>query len=395
MLKNKSKFILLIALIVTLISTLSFATEVTSLDDNDDIALISENEETEPIYAEEENSDNSDNWIQSDLYVFEDSPTIDKIVNGNAYIFGNEVTITGEIGGDVFVFANKLNIDGAYIYSNLFAFANEINVNGIVYDIYAAANSFTLDSDAFVYRDLRVSANTINLKGMVNKDAYLSASTYNFDTDSENTLIKGNLSYDASSELSIADNLVGGTVTYKEQTITSKSATEVILDYVADLAKTIAYVLVIALICIYCAPKFTSRVTSMSTKKSLVSFLIGLGAAIVGAIAFVILLLSVIGVKLAVVEMLLYIAICMSGLSFASLYFGSLCAKKFKQDGNLKLLGLTIASSAILWIISQIPVIGELFSTLVAIFGIGTFLVNTFYKKESSADAAPVVEVKE
>lgn len=393
MLKNKSKFILLLMLIVTLVSTLSFATEVTTSNDDNDIALISENEETNPV--SDDDADNAADWVQSDLYVFEDSPTIDKIVNGNAYIFGNEVTITGEIGGDVFVFANKLNIDGAYIYSNLFAFANEINVNGIVYDIYAAANSFTLDSDAFVYRDLRVSANTINLKGMVNKDAYLSASTYNFDTDSEKTLIKGNLSYDASSELSIADNLVGGTVTYKEQSITSKSAAEVILDYVADLAKTIAYVLVVALICIYFAPKFTSRVTSMSTKKSLVSFLIGLGGVIVGAIAFVILLLSVIGVKLAVVEMLLYIAICMSGLSFASLYFGSLCAKKFKQDGKLKLLGLTIAVAAVLWIISQIPVIGGLFSTLVAIFGIGTFLVNTFYKKESSSDAAPVVEVKE
>lgn len=392
MLKNKSKFILLLMLVVTLISTLSFATEVTT-SENDDIALISENDETTPVGDDDASS--AEDWVQSDLYVFEDSPTISKIVNGNAYIFGNEVTITGEIGGDVFVFANKLNIDGAYIYSNLFAFANEINVNGIVYDIYAAANTFTLDSDAFVYRDLRVSANTINLKGMVNKDAYLTANTYNFDTDSGKTLIKGNLSYDSSNELSIADGLVGGTVTYNEQKVSSKSAGEVILEYVSDLAKTIAYVLVVALLCIYLASKFTSRVTTMSTKKSLVSFLIGLGAVIVGIIAFVILLLSVIGVKLAVAEMLLYIVICMSGLSFASLYFGGLLAKQFKQEGKLKLLGLTIASAAIVWVVSRIPVIGGLISTLVAIFGIGTFLVNTFYKKESTADVTPVVETKE
>ncbi len=392
MLKNKSKFILLLMLVVTLISTLSFATDVTT-SENNDIALISENDETTPVSDDDAGS--AEDWVQSDLYVCEDSPTISKIVNGNAYIFGNEVTITGEIGGDVFVFANKLNIDGAYIYSNLFAFANEINVNGIVYDIYAAANTFTLDSDAFVYRDLRVSANTINLKGMVNKDAYLTANTYNFDTDSGKTLIKGNLSYDSSNELSIADGLVGGTVTYNEQKVSNKSAGEVILKYVSDLLKTIAYVLVVALLCIYLAPKFTSRVTTMSTKKSLVSFLIGLGAVIVGIIAFVILLLSVIGVKLAVVEMLLYIVICMSGLSFASLYFGGLLAKQFKQEGKLKLLGLTIASAAIVWVVSQIPVIGGLISTLVAIFGIGTFLVNTFYKKESTADVTPVVETKE
>lgn len=374
MLKNKSKFILLLMLIITLISTFSFATEV-STSDEEGISLISEDAETDAIA--DTDTDESSNWIQSDLYVFEDSPTISKIVNGNAFIMGDEVTLTGEIGGDVFVLANKLNIDGAYIYSNLFALANEITVNGVIYDIYAMSNTFTLDTEAFVYRDLHVTADTINLKGLVNKDAYITANTYNIDTASSDTLINGNLNYNASSELSLGENIVGGTITYNKNETEVKTTKEIITDYVTDFSKTIAYVLVIAALCIYFAPKFTSKVTSMNRKKSIISFFIGLSSVILGIIACFILFISTIGLNLAIASLLLYIVVCMSGLSFTSIYIAGKCAKHFKQEGNIKLLGLTIAVSGILWLVIHIPVIGGIIQFISTLFGIGTFLVNT------------------
>lgn len=382
MVKNKSKFILLLALIVTLISTLSFATEVNPSSD-EGISIISEDAQTDAI--EDDNADESSNWVQSDLYVFEDTPTISKIVNGNAFIMGDEVTLTGEIGGDVFVLANKLNIDGAYIYSNLFALANEINVNGVIYDVYAMSNTFTLGTEAFVYRDLHVTADTINLNGLVNKDAYISANTYNFNLDGENVLIKGNLDYNATAELTLDENIVGGTITYNTNETAVKTTKEIITDYVTDFSKTIAYVLVIAALCIYFAPKFTSKVTSMNRKKSIISFFVGLCSVILGIIAFLILFISTVGLELAIAELLLYIVVCMSGLSFTSIYIAGKCAKHLKQQENIKLLGLTIAVSGILWVIIQIPLVGGIIQFISTLFGIGTFLLNTFIfnKKEN------------
>jgi hypothetical protein len=76
----------------------------------------------------------------------------------------------------------------------------------------------------------------------------------------------------------------------------------------------------------------------------------------------------------------------MSSKAFASIYFGGLLAKYLKWDKKSKLVLSTLIATLIIWLISKVPYIGGIFSFLVALFGIGTLLVNVIKQKEKAKE---------
>jgi fumarate reductase subunit D len=380
MLKNKCKILFLLVAIVTLISTLSFAT------DESDIMLISEDEgnaiveDEDYVDTEEESDTSSDDWIENDLYIFDDKVEINQIVDGNVFVFANEVVVTGEIGGDLFVCANKLTIDGGYVYSSVFALANDITINSMVYDVYAVSENFTLGEDGYIYRDLKLLTNTVNLNGFVRRDAYITATTYNFNEEN-GYLIFGNLKYSSNSEITIPDGIILGDVSYNQNVVEEQTVSERILSYVSNAVNSLVYTLVVILLTLWLAPKFVDKITNMNTKKALSCLGIGIIAPIVTVIALLILLVTTVCTKVALAGAFIFAVICMSSKAFASIYFGGLLAKYLKWDKKSKLVLSTLIATLIIWLISKAPYIGGIFSFLIALFGIGTLLVNVIKEK--------------
>lgn len=382
MLKKKFNILFLLVAILTLISTLSFATIEPRTSEGSDIIPISEN--SEDVNSETTTSENNTNssWVNSDLYLTGNIVEVNQIVDGNAFVFANEVTVSGEIGGDLFVCAKKLTLKNGYVYNSLFAVADEISIDGIVYDLYAFANNFTLESNAFVYRDLRVSANTFNLNGKVRRNAYISAAYYNIASEND-TLIGGNFNYSAKSEISIPEGVVTGEISYNKEIVEEKHVIERISSSLFDIMNAFVYTLIIILLATYLTPKFINRVTNMDTKKAFVSFGIGILSLVVIPFALILLLCSRACFIPALAITFIYVAICMSGTAFASIYFGSVLAKLVKWEGKVKFVLASLISALVIWAISQIPYIGGVFGFLVALFGIGTLFVNVVYRKEA------------
>lgn len=386
--KTKSKILLSILLILTLVSSFCFATEEPVTTSNE---VISENSE-ETTEEHDHDEDVTANWINSDLYIAEDVVNVDNVVDGNAFIVGNEVTITGEIGGDLFVVANKLNIDGGYIYSNLFACANEITINGVVYDIYAVCDNFNLATNGFIYRDMKVTASNVNITGNVRRDAYISASNISFAEESS-TLIYGNLNYSSDSEITIPEGVVAGEVKYSAGSIeTENNVANTILSYVMDLLQTLVLTFVVALLLIWLTPKFVERVGKMGVGKSFASLGIGFATPIAFVIVSILLLISSIGASIFVIGTFGFIILAFVGNSVASIFFGKLFTKVLKMEGNVKFVLFTLVSCLILWAISQIPVVGGIFGFIISIFGIGTTIVNMVTKKEKEEKKTEVTE---
>lgn len=394
MLKKKFKVLFLLITVVTLLSTLSFATvepRTTGESNENEIMPISENEAT-PISEEETSDPDEEEWVNSDLYIMEDKYELNKIVDGNVFIFANEVTISGEIGGNVFVCANKLTINNGYIHSTLFAATNEIVINGMIYDVYAVCDNFTLEKDGFIARDLKLGTNTFNLNGKIRRDAYVSAAHYNIPEQNE-PLIGGNFNYSAESELTVPEGIVIGEVKYNKEVISEESVFEKVSSYIFDAINVLVYSLVVIILAILLAPKFVERVSNMDTKKAFVSLGIGILVPIAVIIALFMLLISSVASMLSLAGIFIFIAICMSGTAFAIIYFGSIFVKMAKWEGKVKFVLASLITALIIWAISQIPYIGSLFGLLVALFGIGTLFVNAVYRKES--DKEEVVETKE
>ena len=395
MLKTKSKILLALFLVLALISSYCFATveprtsePVTTSEG--DISAISETE-SEAVTTSEE--DTTASWTNGDLYICDDKVEVSNVVDGNAFIIGSEVTISGEIGGDLFVLADKLNIDGGYIYSNVFACANEITINGVVYDVYAACDTFNLETNGFIYRDMRVTTSDLNINGKVRRNAFVSAENMNFNAEA-GTLIYGSLHYSSKSQIEIPEEAVTGEITYTPVSIdTNNNVANNILSYVLDLLQTLLFTFVITIILLLLTPKFVERVGKMGVGKSFASLGIGFVVPIALVVVAILLLISSVGASIFAVSIFAFILLALIGNTVASIFFGKLFTKVFKMEGNVKFVIFTLVSSLIFWAISIIPVIGPIFSLIVSIFGIGTTVVNMISRTEKVKEEK--TEVKE
>ena len=373
MLKNKSKILFCIFLIITLISTISLAT--------DEITTTAAPDSEEILTTEPTGEDETSNWKNEDLYLFQEDIVIDGVVDGNVFAFGTNVTVTGEIGGDLFVFANNLNIDGGYIYSSIFAFANDIKVNGIVYDVYAACNNFTLEADGYVYRDLKLATTgDVTINGKIRRNAFISSDNIKF-SELADTYIGGNLNYSASNEISIPENAVSGDVNYSKAKEAEKpSIGSVIAGKVTDLILTMVNALVVSLLAIWLTPKFIKKVSNTKVSTCAISLAVGLGALIGIPVVSIILMVTVVGIPLAFALLALYFLVIAFSTAFSSLVLAGFATRKFKLEGKVKYVLTVVASSVIIWLLSLIPFIGGLIAFLNVLLGMGTVVINLFRK---------------
>ena len=385
MLKNKSKIFMLFITCILLFSTVCFATvepTTTSAEENSDSQTI-ENTAVESTDTNTDTSaDTTSAWTNEDLYLTGDKVTVSNVVDGNAFIFANEVTIesTAEIGGDLFVFASKLTVNGGYVYSSIFAFANEISINGVVYDVYAACTNFTLESNGFVYRDLKVSGNHVAIEGKVRRNAFITANDITFGEDTASTYIYGNLSYTSPNTISVEEGMIAGEITKQE----AGTATGSVSSYITSGLTIVFTTLVIVLLLIWLAPNFVKRVSNMGVAKSFVSLGIGVATPIVAVLLSIILILTVVGISVFSSMLVGLIWIAMLATSITSLYVAGLVTRLFKNSNRIMLIVFSLIASLVLWGLGFVPYIGGFLSVIFVLFGIGTTLVNIVYTKEST-----------
>ena len=385
MLKNKSKIFMLFITCILLLSTVCFATvepTTTSAEENSDSQTI-ENTAVESTDTNTDTSaDTTSAWTNEDLYLTGDKVTVSNVVDGNAFIFANEVTIesTAEIGGDLFVFASKLTVNGGYVYSSIFAFANEISINGVVYDVYAACTNFTLESNGFVYRDLKVSADHVAIEGKVRRNAFVTANDITFGEDTASTYIYGNLSYTSPNTISVEEGMIAGEVTHQESATTTASTTS----YITSGLTIVFTTLVVVLLLIWLAPNFVKRVTNMGVAKSFASLGIGVATPIVAILLSIILILTVVGISVFSSMLIGLIWVAMLATSITSLFVAGLVTKLFKNSNRIMLIVFSLIASLVLWGLGFVPYVGGFLSVVFVLFGIGTTLVNIVYTKEST-----------
>ena len=390
MLKNKTKIIAFLS-VITLLIAAPFAFADNETNQNNDIALISDESETRPVDVEQEventiseNQSQEDSYKKSDVYLMDDNVTVDYIVDGNLFVIADTVTINSQIGGDAFIIAKKIIVDEkAYIFNNLFAMADSIEVKGIIFDVYALADDFTI-SGGYIYRDAKLSCKTLNINGTIGRDAFVNCSNINFNTD-ENTkgIIYGNLTYSAPSETSFADEVISGTITYKApQTSSEKSVAEIISDYIFDLGTFLVFVIIIWLVCLWLAPKFLSDTNKFVGKKTFKVLGIGLLTLIVVPIACIILILLQLTASISLLAIALYILALVLAKSLFTIVANNYLCSKLKIDKNIGKFGMLIVLGIIVWVICELPFIGDIISFVIVVLGLGV-LVSAILPKKS------------
>ena len=389
MLKNKITKITLVLLLA-----LSLLVPIVRADDNE-AEPISDNSQEKAIETTQgnettsETTQSTDNSMKkSDVYLTGDDVKVDYIVDGNLFILANTVTISSQIGGDAFICAKTINVEKeGYIYSNLFAAANEVNISGVVYDLYTTAN--TLNINGYVYRDIRTSSDTLNFSGVIGRNAYVSSKNIEISSNSDGqssvtnkATIYGDLNYSSSSEASIPEGTVTGSVNYSPITTSTKSKS--ISSYILALGRFIVTVLVIWLLYLWLAPKFLENTGALLSKKLLPVIGSGILTPIIFVIAFVLLLILGLSSNIAIIGTMLFAVLLMISNSTFVIAINNLVCKKFNISKNTATFGVLIITSAVIWLLELIPVVGSILNFVIMIIGLGILVTAIIPEKEKS-----------
>ena len=382
--KNKTKIIAIFTILILLFST-TFVFAENEVSDNPTTPISTETNEIENSIENEVNDSQSleETYKKSDVYLTGDNVTIDYIVDGNLFVCADTVTINSQIGGDAFILAKNIVInEEAYVFSNLFAISDSIEIKGVIYDIYALAENITV-SGGYIYRDVKVSCDTLNINGTIGRNAFVACSAINFNTDqSTNGVIYGNLDYASNSEISIPENVVNGTVTYNQISISTEMPIQfIIASYILNLGKFLAFLLIVWLICLWLAPKFLNNTNNYVGKKTLEVLGYGLLTIIAIPVACIVLILLQLTSKFSLWLLALYILVLIISKLIFTITANNYICSKFNINKNLGIFGMLIISGIIVWILTQIPYIGGVISFITTVLGLGMLIVSILPKK--------------
>lgn len=370
------------SLLLICIAVLMLASTIVYADNTIQPRTTESEAEVAPISADVSTTNSvSSNNVTNDLYLHDSSVTIDYPVTGNVFILANDVNINNRIVGNVFVLAQNVNIQSkAYINSSLFVCAENVNIDGYVFDLYSAANKLTVSDNGRILRDITACGGALDLAGAVSRNANL-----NFENISVTSSINGNLSYSAKSE-SVSPELVNGEISFKEMSSNSQSANTT-MDYLTDLLKILIVSMIIILVIVLAIPKFAEKEQKILENKVAPS--IGYGAIALIAIPIIcfILFCTVLGIMPALSILFAYLFLI---LEMVSAIVAIPISKIFCTKINKNTKGMTILISILLviviWLLEQIPVVGNIISLLVAILGLGILSYSVFHSKIESKD---------
>ena len=326
-----------------------------------------------------------------DYFIAEEDSTIKEDTDHSVFIFGNDVSTEKNVNGLLFAFGQTVDVSGNNDYG--FVFGNIINVNGNTdNDLYVFGQNVTIKGN--VAKDLYVFGSNVKIDTEVSGNVFAYAQNLNI----ENAKVNGFI-LTAANTISISeDTVVGDVLKYNEDAIVKyKGIDEESSNIKVEMYKTanngevkkestiattifsffsdylsrilVSFIIVGTLSKVY---KFIVR-RSRNLKNAFINSLWGFVVLVMTPLAFIIVLLTMIGVKLSFILLLAYILMLILANETSMIFIGNrIYTKLFKQKDNKFLstfIGVTLISLLML-----IPFIGGLVTFVSIVLGLGILI---------------------
>lgn len=348
-----------------------------------------------------------DQTISETILVTGSTITVDSDINGDLFCAGKDVIVNGDIKGDVLCAAQTIKINGS-VDGNIRSAAQMIEVYGTVTrNLMVASQQLVLgpksnikgdvifgvqkvDLNGQMGRDLSGVGDTINITGSLLRNAIVTGSKI---TVIETGKIGGNLDYyvtqDATASIeakNVKGNIVRHDITPSEKTVTDKQMVYA-SKWGTMLAKFFGIIsyLVLGLVIVFFDKKNTELRVSKILTQPFLSGLIGFASLIFFPMAFVIVILTFVGLPLAVVASLLYLIGLITASLYASIAYGRLIFEKLLRQKKSSLVLPMVLGVIVLGLIVCLPVIGWFFGFISFCLGLGAFITSLFPAKAQTA----------
>jgi len=327
--------------------------------------------------------------IDGALFAAGNVVTIDSEVDGDVYCAGQTVTINATVRGDVLCAGQTVTIKGQ-IDGDVRAAGQVVTMDAIVNgSVTVGAETFIQDSESVIGRDIVVGASDVNLRGKIIRDATIGAETATISGKvgrdisadvrglrlASHANVGGSITYESYSDLARADGAqVGGKITKTQPTERDTPERQVT---VADTLGWFFYcfiaLLIIALAFALLSPNMLRVTTDRAFPQPWWALLAGFVAGIAVPFAFIVLLLTFVGIPLAIVMLLLWGAVLLVSGPVFSYYIGRL----IMSDSTHPVIRMLVGASIVI-VASFVPILNILTFLAVTWFGSGMVILEAF-----------------
>jgi len=147
---------------------------------------------------------------------------------------------------------------------------------------------------------------------------------------------------------------------------------------------------VLGLVLLYLVPQFTKKVTETALKRSSKSLLVGTLWALLFIPAVVLLMITVIGMPLAIIVFLLTIAFLMLAVAWSMVLAGVWIMNKISKTGSAEVSWQHVLLGAVIYkVVKLIPVIGWPIAVILTLLSLGALLWTGWklFRKPKTSDA--------
>lgn len=318
-----------------------------------------------------------------------DNLVVDDNITGTAFFAGNAVTINGNIEGDLFVAGERVDINGV-VNGNVYAAANLVHIAGRVNgDCFSAGNTVFVEPNALLARDAFLAGANVSVNGPIGRHLYSGGqkmtlnSTIGQDANLQtndmvvtgNAKIGGNLTYKSDHRMGIPAGAVAGATVFHLQKPDQVKHQDNIGDILWHMLLAVLAALLVWFILSLVCKDFWDNTSGRISARPYATMGVGALVLLVAPLLVIILLITIIGIPLALLLALAYAAALYLSKVVVAAFLGGLLAKRFpamaKHHGVWSVLIGLIVVQAVL----EIPIVGFFGGLLMLLFGLGALLM--------------------
>ncbi|MEK7126828.1 MAG: polymer-forming cytoskeletal protein [Patescibacteria group bacterium] len=330
--------------------------------------------------------------ILDDSYIFAGNGNIESNVTGDLYIAGGSIVVNGNVAEDLVVVGGKVivmgNIGGdlriaggqASVYGTV---GDDVIMVGGQLDIGKTAvvngslivGTGILTVDGYVKEDIRGGLGMLLLNGKVDRN--VTVSTEDKLSISKTASIGGDLTYSSLLESNVPEGVVKGTVKFNK--FEKESLLESVT-YFFFIQKLVGFLSALVLLLLIVTFMSKSLVQSAEATKENVfkSFGIGLLTMIAAVIGSILLLITVIGIPLALIVLAMLLIVFYVAQIFVSMWVAGYLFK-IKNFGKTKLFGAAALGLFLYYLVGFIPYVGWAVKIVLFLVGVGAIAMRKMH----------------
>lgn len=323
--------------------------------------------------------------IDSMLFVGGNNINIAGVVNGDVYCGGQTITISGTVKGDVFCGGQTINISGT-VDGSLRLGAQSVTLSGTVGNSATiGAQDLIIEKSAYITRDLLGGSQNVTINGTVGRDMVSGARSLTINgkigrdinggfrtlTVGSIGFVGGKVNYTGTTDPTVQS---GGKIVGKvTRTAPREQATmrfSPIMFSLGWFVYAFLSMLILALLIAGLFPRTLEEAALKAMKAPGKTALIGFLATILTPIVIVVLMMTAVGIPIAILAILTWVIIAILCTPFVGYMLGITLFRSLKQ----KPIWVMLIGASVLTVTYFIPIIGCVMLLATYIFGSGMIL---------------------